>query len=291
MEKYTSKVYDCSIYSIHYWCRTDFSVDKSYIYDSQASKYVFFFVQYPFFFSQEKENDPKVQTAGKLVGEINPDNFTYESDFMPKVKPEIKQENHEELPLLVTNAQSLNEPPKPKVEKLPMNEAENNANKLQSNSSNTISDPKNAPIRHGPKKYGCPFCPKFMQHSGNMKLHIRSHTGEKPFSCNDCGKSFTHKGDLARHTLIHTGEQPFECDDCGKRFSLKHNLVQHKLTHTGEKPFECNDCEKSFYQKVHLKHHELRHTGEKPFSCTDCGKAFNHKASLKVHLKTVHSNC
>jgi len=34
--------------------------------------------------NNDQENDPKVQTAGKLVGEINPDNFTYESDFMPK---------------------------------------------------------------------------------------------------------------------------------------------------------------------------------------------------------------
>ena len=71
----------------------------------------------------QKENHSKVHTTRELVGEINPDNFTYESDFMPKIKTEIKQENFEELPLLVTNVQSLNEPSKSKVKKLPLEEA------------------------------------------------------------------------------------------------------------------------------------------------------------------------
>ena len=200
--------------------------------------------------NNDKENDPKVQVDGKLVGEINPDNFTYESDFMPKVKPEIKQENHEELPLLVTNVQSLNEPSKPKEEKLPLDE--NDVNKPQS---------ENAPIRLEPHKFGCPFCPKLMQTSAHMIMHIRTHTGEKPFICNDCGKSFCQKSNLAKHTLIHTGEQPFECNDCGKRFNQKSNLTQHIRVHTGEQPF----------------------------SCTHCGKTFKNSQSLIKHLRNVHS--
>ena len=249
----------------------------------------YFFCTISVFFSQEKENDPKVQTAGKLVGEINPDNFTYESDFMPKVKPEIKQENHEELPLLVTNAQSLNEPPKPKVEKLPLDEAENDANKPQSDGSNTISNSENVPIRHGPNQFGCPYCLKMMQSFTNMKSHIRKHTGEKPFECNDCGKRFYRKDMLDLHRLNHTGEKPFECSDCGKRFNQKKNLDRHRLIHTGEKPFECSDCDKKFNQKVDLKRHRVIHTEEQPFSCTECGKAFNFSDNLKRHLKKHHS--
>ena len=201
---------------------------------------------YVFLFSQEnqkdlnqnndKENDPKFQADGKLVGEINPDNFTYEIDFMPKVKTEIKQENS-----------------KPKEEKLPLDE--NDANKPQFDGSNTISNSENAPIRHGNHKFGCPFCPKLMQNPTNMKLHIRLHTGEKPFSCKDCGKSFTQKAHLARHTLIHTGELPFECKDCGKSFNLKQNLDRHTLVHTQEKPFICNECGKRFNHRYSLKNH------------------------------------
>ena len=263
----------------------------------------------------DKENDPKLQVDGKLVGEINPDNFTYETDFVPKIKTEIKQENSGELPLLVIGVQSLNEPLKPKEEELSLDE--NDANTPQFDDSNTISKSENAPIEYGPHKFGCPFCSQLMYDSGDMKFHITKHTGEKPFSCNECEKSFISKSDLARHALTHTGEQPFECNDCGRRFSLKFNLVQHRLTHTeekpfecndcgkgfnrkdnlekhrlihsGEKPFECSDCGKRFYLKIRLERHRLNHTGEQPFECKDCGRKFNDKSNLRRHLKTVHS--
>ena len=207
----------------------------------------------------DKENDPKVQVDGKIVGEINPDNFTYESDFMPKVKPEIKQENSEELPLLVTNVQSLNQPPKTKVKKLPLDEAENDANKPQSVGSNTISNSENVPIRHGPNQFGCPFCPKLMQYFANMKLHITMHTGERPFECQTCGKTFRLKGNLEKHRLTHTGEKPFECKECGKRFNQKGHLTTHMLIHTGEKPFICKSCGKAFNNRGNLFQHNLSH--------------------------------
>ena len=237
--------------------------------------------------NNDKENDPKIQVDGKLVGEINPDNFTYESDFMPKVKPEMKQENSEELPLLVTNVQSLNEPPKPKEEKLPLDE--NYAKNPQSDDTSIIPNSENAPIEYGPHKFGCPFCSQLMYDSGDMKLHITKHTGEKPFSCNDCGKKFRKNSHLIRHVLIHTEEQPFECNNCEKRFNQKSSLERHRLIHSEEKPFECSDCGKKFNQKDGLKRHRVIHTGEKPFSCTECGKAFNFSDNLKRHLKNVHS--
>jgi len=250
-----------------------------------------------FFFSQEnqnnldqnndKENDPKVQVDGKLAGEINPDNFTYESDFMPKVKTEIKQENSEEIPLLVTNVQSLNEPSKPKEEKLPLDE--NDANKPQSDGSKTISKSENVPIRHGPNQFGCPYCPKMMQYFANMKLHIRKHTGEKPFKCKTCGKTFSLKQTLEKHRLTHTGEKPFSCNECGKKFQTKQNLARHVLIHTGKQPFKCSYCGKEFNQKCNLDQHKLVHTQEQPFTCAYCGETFNHKLSLKRHSKTHHS--
>ena len=220
---------------------------------------------------------------------MNPDNFTYESDFMPKAKTEIKQEHseEEEIPLLVTNVQYLNKPPEPKEKKLPLDE--NDANNPHSDDTSTIPNSENAPIEYGPHKFGCPFCSQLMYDSGDMKLHIMKHTGERPFKCNDCEKSFIYKSELSRHALIHTGEQPFECDYCGKRFCQKIHLDRHRRIHTGEKPFSCKYCGKRFNRKDNLKHHRLRHTGEKQFPCTDCGKAFNHKSNLTRHLKNVHS--
>ena len=249
------------------------------------------FICHPFVSQENQNNDrenyPKVQVDGKLVGEINPDNFANESDFIPKIKKEIKQENSEEPPLPVTNVQFLDETTKSKVKKL--DEAENDANKPQSEGSSTISNSGNAPIRHGPKEFGCPFCQKLMSSSKDMKVHIRTHTGEKPFTCNDCGKSFIQKSDLARHALIHTGEKPFQCNDCGKGFNRKDLLYLHRRIHTGEKPFECSDCGKRFNRKDVLDSHMIIHTGEKPFECSDCGKRFTHKSTLYQHKLGFHS--
>ncbi|CAH2059629.1 unnamed protein product, partial [Iphiclides podalirius] len=84
-----------------------------------------------------------------------------------------------------------------------------------------------------PKKYKCPHCHVGFSNNGQLKGHVRIHTGERPFKCDEknCGKTFTRNEELTRHKRIHSGVRPYPCQTCGKRFGRRDHLKKHSRTH------------------------------------------------------------
>ncbi|XP_012987780.1 gastrula zinc finger protein XlCGF57.1-like isoform X2 [Esox lucius] len=54
---------------------------------------------------------------------------------------------------------------------------------------------------------------------------------DKHLLCPECGKTYPREYDLKIHLRTHTGERPYQCDECGKTFVRKQGLRQHRRSH------------------------------------------------------------
>ncbi|KAH6921487.1 hypothetical protein HPB50_001461 [Hyalomma asiaticum] len=81
-------------------------------------------------------------------------------------------------------------------------------------------------------QHTCRMCPYSTGHRGDMKKHLRKHTGERPFSCDHCSASFSLKCNLQHHIRTHTGERPFKCHLCPAKFSSHGTCNRHIAAHS-----------------------------------------------------------
>ncbi|XP_063243081.1 zinc finger protein 431-like isoform X2 [Bacillus rossius redtenbacheri] len=145
----------------------------------------------------------------------------------------------------------------------------------------------------GENRYVCSVCGKTFKEKGNLKVHMRSHTGERPFRCEICDRRMRYQKEMLEHKRMHEGLLPHVCDQCGRKFTRRRVLVRHKHTHSAVKRYKCSMCDKAFSRLDHLKSiHMPTHSTDKQklpeFACSTCEKRFVLKSKLQQHL-ILHS--
>ena len=84
--------------------------------------------------------------------------------------------------------------------------------------------------------FHCRVCSYTTRLKKNLKLHMRTHSGERPYACPYCPYRAAQQQNLEKHVWTHTGERPFPCPHCPDQFRQKHHLVRHVRTQHSKMP-------------------------------------------------------
>ena len=81
------------------------------------------------------------------------------------------------------------------------------------------------------KSNKCNQCNFVSSYAGNLKKHLKTHSGEKSNKCNQCDFASSEAGNLRRHLKTHSGDKSNKCNQRDYATIYASDLRRHLKTH------------------------------------------------------------
>ena len=94
--------------------------------------------------------------------------------------------------------------------------------------------------------------------AGNLRTHLKTHSGEKEDKCNQCHFASVRADNLRRQLK----KNPMNATICNFASIQAGDLSKHLKTPSGEIFFKCNQCYYASVQAGNLRTHLKTHSGE-----------------------------
>ena len=104
----------------------------------------------------------------------------------------------------------------------------------------------------------CSVCGLCTSSAAALYRHSAVHVSadRRPLACAHCDRRFVRAGDLRKHVRVHSGDRPYQCVVCGRRFARSYSLLSHGRTHAAQSALRpCRTCPRTFKSAVALAIH------------------------------------
>ncbi|XP_068622717.1 uncharacterized protein [Battus philenor] len=137
----------------------------------------------------------------------------------------------------------------------------------------------------------CQICQKEFSNERRLRAHVNTvHHKLRPFKCCHCDYTAARKAELKLHLRSHTGDKPYSCNQCSYR-SADHNAMRrHKKMHSKEGVYKCKYCPYTAIQSTIFTSHMIsKHpnvSSNEIHCCPYCPFKSVSKEKYVVHLST-----